>query len=73
MDSKFNIGDLVVYEKQVYIVNKIIPMLTNIPSEPFVYGLKLNDSSKDVFPDVQILVREGLLSPLAKAHKVLYG
>lgn len=76
MDSKFDIGDLVVYEGKLFKVASVHYLNPQIPSDPFVCGLVLNDD-RSAYPR-QLMVRQGLLEgkgsePFKRAIKVLYG
>lgn len=73
MDSRFNIGDFVMYKGKVYIVKSVVLMNPNIINDPFVCGLVSADKPNDFN---QLMVREGLLKKVdykGKAAKVLYG
>ena len=73
MDSKFDIGDLVIYEGRVYKVREVHFMNPQIPNDPYVCGLTLLKDDQDYMAS-QILVREGLLQKCnQKGLKVLYG
>lgn len=76
MDSKFDIGDLVFYEGELYTVKTVHFLNPQIPSDPYVCGLVLK-GDRTAYPR-QLMVRQGLLAksnPEAamKAIKVLYG
>ena len=76
MESKFNVGDIVVYEGKLYKVATIHFLNPSIPSDPFVCGLVLSDD-RTAYPR-QLMVREGLLAKENQGHaikavKVLYG
>jgi hypothetical protein len=73
MDSKFNLGDLVLFEGQVYVVRQIAFMNPNILSDPYVCSIVRLEDNWDMLA-TRLLVREGLLQKCnQKGVKVLYG
>jgi len=73
MESKFSIGDIVLYDDNLYRVIKLYAPNWNLDN-PFVYGLALIKSDPKEPVDGKLLtVREPLLYPVSGTWKVLYG
>jgi len=76
MGSRFNVGDVVLYENRLYTVRSIHFLNPQLKSDPYVCGLvPLGDKKPST---EQLMVREGLLKKdsseaSTKAIKVLYG
>lgn len=76
-EAKFNLGDIVDYEKQLYVIVKILYMHPNVPSEAYVYGLRYFKGKKESNTYPHLCVRESLLElaheAKIKAIRGLYG
>lgn len=75
MVSKFNPGDFVKYDDDIYLVKKVVFMNPDMPEDPFIYGIV---SVRKLSSYSQLLVRQGLLSPVdpkvrEELLEVLYG
>ena len=75
---RFSLGEIILYENRLYVINSIYALNWFLENEPFVYGLvTITSNLKEPYAHKELLVREGLLKNITDTDrmiwKVLYG